>query len=71
MAPLREEKAINKAHKLLLEGAKIIDYCLFNPTVEGTWIDQKAQKLLGPLKKQLRSATGLVVSTLASMHHMQ
>ena len=35
MAPLREEKAINKAHKLLLEGTKIIDYCLFNPTVEG------------------------------------
>ena len=31
----REEKIINKAHKLLLEGAKIIDYCLFNPTVEG------------------------------------
>ena len=27
MAPLREEKAINKAHKLLLEGAKSIDYC--------------------------------------------
>ena len=34
MAPLREEKAINKAHKLLLEGAKIVDYCLFDPTVE-------------------------------------
>ena len=34
MAPLREEKAINKVHKLLLEGVKIIDYCLFNPTVE-------------------------------------
>ena len=26
--PLRDEKAINKAHKLLLEGTKIIDYCL-------------------------------------------
>ena len=36
MTPLREEKAINKAHKLLLEGAKIIDFCLFNPTVEGS-----------------------------------
>ena len=35
MAPLKEEKAINKAHKLFLEGAKIFDYCLFNPTVEG------------------------------------
>ena len=35
MPPLREEKAINKAQKLLLEGAKIIYYCLFNPTVEG------------------------------------
>ena len=46
------------AHKLLLEGAKIIDYCLFNPTVEGAWIDQKVQnKLLGPLNKQLRFAT--------------
>ena len=33
--PLREEKAINKAHKFLLEGAKIIDYCLFNPFAEG------------------------------------
>ena len=33
--PLREEKAIDRAHKFLLEGAKIIDYCLFNPTVEG------------------------------------
>ena len=44
MAPLREEKSIKKAPKLLLEGAKIIDYCLFNPTVEGA-------KILGPLKK--------------------
>ena len=25
--------------------------------VESAWIDQKAQKLLGPLKQQLRSAT--------------
>ena len=31
----REEKAIDKAHKLLLKGAKTIDYCLFNPTEEG------------------------------------
>ena len=36
---------------MLLEGAKIIDYCLFNHTEEGALIDQKAQKLLGPLKK--------------------
>ena len=43
---MREEKAINKAHKLLLEGTKIYDYYLFNPTVEGAW-----KKLLGPLKK--------------------
>ena len=35
MAPLRKEKANKKVHKLLLEGAKIMDYCLFNPTVEG------------------------------------
>ena len=49
--PLSEEKAIYKAHKLLLEGTKIIDYCLFNPTVENAWIDQKAQKFFGPLKK--------------------
>ena len=35
MAPPEGEKAINKAHKLLSEGAKIIDCCLFNPTVEG------------------------------------
>ena len=28
----------------------IDDYFLFNPTVEGVWIDQKAQKLLSPLK---------------------
>ena len=35
MAAVMEEKAINKAHKLLLEGTIIIDYCLFNPTVEG------------------------------------
>ena len=35
MALPREEKAINKAHKLLLEDAKIIDYCLFNPTIKG------------------------------------
>ena len=42
---MRVEKATNKAHKLLSEGAKIIDYCLFNPTVEGE------QKLLGPHKK--------------------
>ena len=45
MTPLREEKTINKVHKLLLEGAKIIDYCLFNPNVEGALIDQKVQKL--------------------------
>ena len=51
MAPLREVKAINKVHKLLLAGAKIIDYYLFNPTVEGAWIDQKVQKLYGSLKK--------------------
>ena len=43
MAPQRKEKAINKAFKLLLEGAKIIYYCLFNPT-EGT-------KIVGPPKK--------------------
>ena len=55
--PLKEEKSINKAPKLLLQGAKIIDSCLFNPTVEGAWMDQKTQILLGPLKKQLRSAT--------------
>ena len=36
MPPLREEKAINRAHKKLLEGAKIIEYCLVNPTVKGT-----------------------------------
>ena len=35
IAPLREEKAINEAHKLLLESTTIIDYCLFNPNVEG------------------------------------
>ena len=57
MAPLRKEKAINKAHKLLSEDTKIIDYCLLIPTVEGAWIDQKVQELLGLLKKQLRSAT--------------
>ena len=28
MPPLREEKAINKVYKLLLEGAKIIDFVL-------------------------------------------
>ena len=33
--PLRDEKAISKVHKLHLEGTKIIDYCLSNPTVEG------------------------------------
>ena len=44
MAPLREETAINKAPKLLI-------LCLFNPTVKGTWIDQKVQKKLGPLRK--------------------
>ena len=48
--PLREEKAINKVHKLLLECARIIDYCLFNPTVEGA-------EIVEPHKKQLRSAT--------------
>ena len=33
-------------------------YCLFNSTVEGASIDQKAHKFFGPLKKnQLRSAT--------------
>ena len=35
MPPLSEEKEDKKAPKLLLEGAKIIDYCLFNPTVKG------------------------------------
>ena len=50
--PLRKEKAIMKAHKLLLEGTKIPDCCLFNPTVEGALIDQKVQKLLG-LKNSL------------------
>ena len=34
-APLRKEKVINQVHKLLLEGTKIIDYCLFYPTVDG------------------------------------
>ena len=42
---------------MLLEGAKIIDYCLFNHTVEGALIDQKAQKFWPPSEKQLRSAT--------------
>ena len=58
MAPLREEQSINKAHKLLLVGIKIIDYCLFNPTLEGAWIGQRVQKLFGPIKNSLRSATG-------------
>ena len=51
MAPSEEGKAINKAHKLLSENTNIIDHCLFNPTVENAWIDQKMQKMLGPLKK--------------------
>ena len=42
---------------MFLEGAEIIIYFLFNPTLEGAWIDQKVQKLLGPSKKQFRSAT--------------
>ena len=41
-------KAINKAHKLLIEGAIIIDHCLFNPTLKGTLIDHMAKELLGP-----------------------
>ena len=48
--PIWEEEAIKKEYKLVLEGNKIIDYCLFYSTVDGAWIDQKAQKLLGPLK---------------------
>jgi len=48
--PLREETAINKAPKLMI-------LCLFNPTVKGTWIDQKVQKSWAPSEKQLRSAT--------------
>ena len=43
--------------QIALKGAKIIDYCLFNPSVEGAWIDQKAQKLLGTLNKRARSAS--------------
>ena len=31
--------------------------CLFNPTIKGTWIDQKVQKSWAPSEKQLRSAT--------------
>ena len=47
MAPVREEKKVYKAHKLLLEGAKI---------TETTWNDleqlyQKMQKLVDPLRK--------------------
>ena len=42
--PLKEETAINKGPILLI-------LCLFNPTVKGTWIDQKVQKKLGPLRK--------------------
>ena len=44
MALQREEKSINEAHKLLLECTKIIDYCLFNPTVEGA-------RIVGPPRK--------------------
>ena len=54
MPPLRGEKVISKMHKLLLEGAQIIDYCLFNPTVEGA-------KIVGPpIKNQFRSVTAQV-----------
>ena len=36
MASPEGGKGINNAHKLLLEGANVIDYCLFNPlTLEG------------------------------------
>ena len=47
MAPLRKETAIKKAHKLLLEGAKITD--LSEKNLEQLY--QKVQKLLGPLRK--------------------
>ena len=48
MAPPGGGKSNEQGTKLLLEGAKIIDFCLSNLTVEGAWIDQKAQKLFGP-----------------------
>ena len=41
----------------IVVGAKIMDYCLFNPTVEGAWIEKKTQKFMAPSKKHLRSAT--------------
>ena len=53
----REEKAINKAHKLLLEGAKIIDNCrrCMN-RLEG-------EKIVGPPKKQLRCTTNYFIES--------
>ena len=44
MAPYVGGNSINKAHKLLLEGAKFF-YCLFNPTVEGAKIFGLPQNL--------------------------
>ena len=38
MPPLMKEKATNKAHKLLKEGAKIIIYCLFTLIERGSWM---------------------------------
>ena len=41
---IRRKNCFDKAPKLFI-------LCLFNPTVNGTWIDQKVQKKLGPPRK--------------------
>ena len=45
MGANEEETANNKAQKLLI-------LCFFNPTVKGTWIDQKVQKNWAHSEKQ-------------------
>ena len=54
----------------IVVGAKIMDYCLFNPTVEGAWINQRMQKLLGPLRKTayILYCSEVLVSKLANQN---
>ena len=59
MAPIRKETAIKKAHKLLSEGAKITE-----TTRKWRWTTvSESTKIIGPpQKKQLRSATGFLLT---------
>ena len=43
---------------------KLLIFCLLNPTVKSTLIDQRVQKSWAPSEKQLRSATDVMLGLI-------